>query len=153
MVANVSLWRYPMHHRKKTGKKRLKTFTSYFEMIHITKGKRCKQGYKIPREGLCVYGTQCHGYAVDLYEMDYIKLFYVVRSIGTTVICRSDIKKLAFVLRMMWAFRERMSAANKVWDNLESRYETHTPQSSSDDANDYTKATPKKRVKLAANIK
>ena len=121
-------------------------------MLHIAKAKKRKQGYKIPREGLCVYGTQCHGYAVDLYEMEYIKPFYIIRKIGTTVICWSDIKKLDFVLRMMWAFRERISAANKVWDNLESRYETHTPQSSSDDGDDYTKPTPKKRVKLAANI-
>ena len=56
----------------------------------------------------------------------------------------NDITELALVLRMMWAFRERVVSANQVWDNLKSRYEANNSQESSDD-DDYTKPTPKKK--------
>ena len=90
--------------------------------------------------------SQCYGYTQDLYEMEYIKPFYIVRKIGSMDYSHDNITKLAFVLRMMWAFKRRVVSANQVWNNLKSQYEADDDSESSDDGDNYTKQTPKKRT-------
>ncbi|CAG8602889.1 10989_t:CDS:2, partial [Racocetra fulgida] len=119
--------------RRKTAEDLYKLLREMRDMLHISKKEKRELGYKIPKE--------------DLFEMEYIKPFYIVRKIGSVKISNNDITKLAFVLRMMWAFKERVTSANEVWNNLESRYENHTTLESSDDGDNFTKMTPKKQSK------
>ncbi|CAG8525044.1 23365_t:CDS:2 [Racocetra persica] len=139
--------------RRKTAKDLYKLLREMRDMLHISKKEKRELGYKIPKEGLCVYGSQCYGYTQDLFEMEYINPFYIARKIGSVKISNNDITKLAFVLRMMWAFKERVASANEVWNNLESRYENYTTLESSDDGDNFTKMTPKKQSKRKENEK
>ncbi|CAG8729698.1 802_t:CDS:2 [Funneliformis caledonium] len=131
--------------RRKTAEDLYKLLREMRDMLHTSKKKKRELGYKIPKDGLCVYGSQCYGYTQDLYEMEYIKPYYVVRKIGSMNFSNNSITKLPFILRMMWAFKERVTFANQVWDNLESRYEINGSLESSDEGDCYTKQTPKKR--------
>ncbi|RHZ86905.1 hypothetical protein Glove_42g52 [Diversispora epigaea] len=133
--------------RRKSAEDLYKLLREMRDMLHISKKEKRELGYKIPKEGLCVYGSQCYGYTLDLFEMEYIKPFYIVRKIGSVNISNNDITKLSFVLRMMWAFKERVVSANEVWNNLKSRYEIDSTLESSDDGDDFTKVTPKKQSK------
>jgi len=132
--------------RRKTAEDFYKLIREMRDMLHASKKKKRELGYKIPKDGLCVYGSQCYGYTQDLYEMEYIKPFYIVRKIGSMDYSHDNITKLAFVLRMMWAFKRRVVSANQVWNNLKSQYEADDDSESSDDGDNYTKQTPKKRT-------
>ncbi|CAH1770646.1 15513_t:CDS:2, partial [Entrophospora sp. SA101] len=46
------------------------------------------------------------------------------------------------VLQMTWAFKKRVTSANEVWNSLESQYETITTSESSDDGDNFMKASP-----------
>jgi hypothetical protein len=131
--------------RRKTAEDLYKLLREMRDMLHASKKEKYELGFVIPKEGLCVYGSQCYGYKQNLYEMEYIKPFYIVRKIGSMKFSHNDITELALVLRMMWGFRERVVSANQVWNNLKSRYEANNSQESSDDEDDYTKQTPKKK--------
>ena len=78
------------------------------DMLHMSNKEKHKLGYKIPKEGLCVHGSQCYGYTQDLFKMEYIKPFYVVRRIGSAKISDNNIAKPAFVLRLKKELPRRM---------------------------------------------
>ncbi|CAG8723091.1 14186_t:CDS:1 [Dentiscutata erythropus] len=137
--------------RRKTAEDLYKLLREMRDMLHLSKKEKRELGYKIPRKGLRVYGSQCYGYIQDLYEMEYIKPFYIARKIGSIKIINDDITKLDFVLRMIWAFKERIALANEIWSSLPSRYENDTLESS-DDGDNFTKTTPKKTQKSQQNV-
>ena len=64
--------------RRKTAEDFYKLLREMRDMLHASKKEKCELGYVIPKDGLCVYGSQCYGYKQNLYEMEYIKPFYIV---------------------------------------------------------------------------
>ena len=57
----------------------------------------------------------------------------------------NDITELALVLLIIWTFKEKVVSANQVWNSLKNRYKVNNLQESSNDEDDYTKQTPKKK--------
>ncbi|CAG8751458.1 13179_t:CDS:2, partial [Funneliformis caledonium] len=82
--------------RRKTAEDLYKLLREMRDMLHISKKEKRESGYKIPKSSLCVYGSHCYGYTQDLFEMEYIRPFYIVRKIGSLNISNNDITKLPF---------------------------------------------------------
>jgi len=63
-----------MLHKTKIEGRRLKIFYKLLremrDMLHASKKEKHELGYKILKEGLCVYGSQCYGYTQNLFEME-----------------------------------------------------------------------------------
>ena len=47
--------------RRKTAEDFDKLIREMRDMLHASKKKKRELGYKIPKDGLCVYGSQCYG--------------------------------------------------------------------------------------------
>ena len=71
-------------HMTKIGGRQPKIYISYSEKwwtCFMLTRKKYELGYVIPKEGLCVYSSQCCGYKQNLYEMEYtqpkLKMIYL----------------------------------------------------------------------------